>query len=295
MAHRDGWPHWTRTAPPPPEQCDPWPGYTGRSRVLTGYGLTEVLGSAGATARAGSRWVRGWRRLSADLASPALLGRPWWQAWRSQQEPRQDGHDDAGPRWLTDVMREHAVAVLGGALPSHLLPADGDAPAILQAAVRPVVALADAVGMTRHERPEMGAPSPATLVFAALHPAVVGVALLLSADERSRWIDGSLYDAWPLRDLLAGRHFVMADLPAVARDRIYAAVFIKHRLAGQGATRELIDQVRQSPWVDHPQLSETIRNEPFRLRDSLALHRLIAAVAHYPGALLAEAPPKDES
>jgi hypothetical protein len=296
----DGTPAWfaalDAARPPSPEQCDPWPGCTGRSRVLSGHGLVEVLGQAGSPAGPRSRWARGWQRLSADLADPALLGRPWWHAWRSQVEPGHHGHDDAGSRWLTDVVHKHTVTVLGGAVPSHLLPAHGDAPPPLRAAISPVVALADAAGMTRYDRSGIGdypgGTPPAALVIAALHPAVAGVALLLSGSERSRWVDGTRYDAQPLREL-AGRDFVMADVPAVARDRMYAAAFVRHRLARRGATAALADQVRHSSWVDHLQFEEAIGNEAFRLRHSLALHRLIAAAAHYPGALLAGTPEKE--
>ncbi len=266
--------------------------------MLTGYGLADVLGRSGAPVSARSRWSNGWRRLSADLADPALLGRPWWHAWRSQQEPGQHDHGGANPRWLTDVVRDHAVAVLGGALPSHLLPADGAAPPTLRAAVRPVVALADSVGLTGHDWPVIGdppaRPAPAAVTIAALHPAVVGAALALAGSERSRLVDGTWYDAWPLWEL-AGRDFVLADVPAAARDRIYAAAFVQHRLSGRGAAQELLDQLRHSPWVAQLKLSEAVSDEASWLRDSLALHRLIAAAAHYPHALVVNAAEQSET
>jgi hypothetical protein len=102
----------------------------------------------------------------------------------------------APARGAGSEIHEHAVTVLGGALPSHLMPAHGDAPTPLRAAITQVVVLADAAGMTRGTTdPTLTtrracAPSNLSLVI-SLVPEITGQRKVAAASKLRRNLSAS--------------------------------------------------------------------------------------------------------
>lgn len=276
--------------PPLPHQCDPWPQVgvlTGASagmsgRVVSGYGLMRLF-TRPATRL--SWWRRGWRSLSAELPEEHLLGQAGWRAFHP---PAPDGHThDDRDGWLGESLSAIKSSALGGNSGSHLLGGTNGGPEALRQVVGRVVDLVDGLGMAD---PAAGQPGGGTVavVYAALHPAVVGAAVevALTEGDLPRWRAGRAILAPGLTDLAGDAALAPEDVPTSARERLFAADLVGHRLAGASARTQLLAELADSSWVAVDRLKAGLAEPGHRLAHSLVLHRLIALAARYPAALL---------
>ncbi|HEX6473133.1 MAG TPA: hypothetical protein VF069_28845 [Streptosporangiaceae bacterium] len=311
----DGTAHWRRVVDGPqygfPHDTDPWPpapdllAHAGLAAVplLSGAGLVRML--AGGQSKTG-RLRTGWLQLTTASPFPALFGEPGWRAWHPPRDdgmsapqpsrPHVKGHDhegdhdhghghghDSGPGgWISPLVAHAGVAVTSGRTPSHLIPA-GDDPRE-QAEPVPGAGAVQAVieGLERVPPPAPGDPR-LTPVLICAHPVVLGAAVLLAWQGRSRVRrrDGYLRTT-PLLRALIPDGWLPADVTPDERDRLLAAAFVTRRLATQEQRARLLAQVEGSPWIDAGRLRAVLADGSRVLADAQALHRLCVTAAHHP-------------
>jgi hypothetical protein len=285
----DGTEAWTRRrdadVPPLPEQCDPWPvraadGLPGGGRVASAYGLAGLFPDPPEPP------PTGWRLLTVEQVPTAHWGKSWAEVRRGAQPAATDaGGSPAGgsptgggtgiPSWLGDAARSGLRTAQAGALGSHLLPREGEETRVM-AMLANLLAVLDGCGLSRVDPPGADGCAPALI---ATHPAVVAAAL--------RRVDGPVRRGPGGVAALVPPGWADADPPPGGRDRLYAAAYVRHRLASEPVRADLLERVRGGGWVDDPTLATMLGSAGSRLRNSALLHRLHSTALAYP-ALMAE-------
>jgi hypothetical protein len=279
----DGTAAWTRRrdadVPPLPEQCDPWPvraadGLPGGARVVSAYGLAGLFPAPPAPPPTGRRL------LTAEQVPAAYWGRSWAEVRRGAEPAGTGGGGNPSggtgiPSWLGDAARTGLRTAQAGALGSHLLPREGEDTRVMTMLAH-LLAVLDGGGLSRVDPPGTEGCAPALI---ATHPAVVAAALRRADAPARRGPAGVT--------ALAPRGWADADPPPGGRDRLFAAAYVRHRLAPEAVRADLLDRVRGGGWVDDPTLATMLGSEGSRLRNSALLHRLHSTALAYP-ALLTE-------
>ena len=270
--------------PPLPQHCDPWPQVSleaaaGR-RVVSGAGLSALFAGKAPVL---SWWQRSWRALAVELAEEDLLGASWRLALR-RRPPR--AHDRASDDpWLDTERAKVATTAVGPTAGSHLLTGIERAAGVVGSVAQRVMALVESLDLADPGNADSNQDGPSQraaprVVHAALHPAVVGAALTGRAE--TRWQGGRLIDASPVVDV-AGQGFSVVDAPDEARQRLFAADLVTHRLASPSTRDELLARLEARPGlVAVGGLKAVLADQAQRLAHSLGLHRLLAVSARYP-------------
>jgi len=254
-------------AVPMPERCDPWPALL--EGAASAYGLSALLPPVNRA----SRIQRFLGVLTAEQIAPALWGKPWTAALRTQPQPSESPVATVGRGWLGPEAQAALKTAQAGGLPtSHLIPVD-PRDQRLRAVTNAVTTMLDGRGISRLDRP--GVTHPQSLV--AFHPAVVGAALHRALTGDPTGLTDLLPPGW--RD---------ADPPTGGRDRLYAADHVGHRLAAARDRAALLARVRGTGWIQEEPLAVVLSEPASLLRNSWMLHRLHATAVAFPQLLTGE-------